>query len=120
MARCGERNKRTFFYATYRGREEILDANGYATGNYRIAYNSPVMAKANISASRGISDVEQFGTALNYSKTIITSDMNCPIDEHTVLWVDDLDTEHTHDYEVVSVAKGLNSISYAIRKVSVA
>ena len=45
--------------------------------------------------------------------------MDCPIDEHTILWVDTLDTEKPHDYEVVSVARGLNSISYAIRKVSV-
>lgn len=119
MARLGERNKRTFYYATYSGREEILDSKGFRTGNYRIAYNSPVMAKANISASRGMSDVEQFGTSLNYSKTIVTSDMDCPIDEHTILWVDTLDTEKPHDYEVVSVARGLNSISYAIRKVSV-
>lgn len=119
MARCGERNKRTFYYATYSSRQEITDTNGYATGNYRIVYSSPVMARANISASRGASDVEQFGTSLNYTKTIVTSDMTCPIDEHTILWIDDINTEHTHDYEVVSVAKGLNSISYAIRKVSV-
>ena len=49
-----------------------------------------------------------------------------PIDEYSVLWIDKLPqlnedgtTDTPHDYIVQRVARGLNSISIAVRKVSV-
>ena len=50
---------------------------------------------------------------------MITDDMDCPIDERSILWIDSLDTSQPHDYIVRKVAKGLNSIMYAVRKVNV-
>ena len=50
---------------------------------------------------------------------MITDDMDCPIEESSILWIDNLDTEKPHDYIVRKVAKGLNSIMYAVRKVNI-
>jgi len=52
-------------------------------------------------------------------QTLITGDMDCPIDESSILWIDDLDTTKAHDYVVTKVAPSLNVIQYAVRKVNV-
>lgn len=112
-----ERNKKLLHYALYQGESAMVDADGNETGEYSVTYAPAVPIRANISASRGSVDIEQFGVNLNYSKTIKVFDMSCPITETTVLWVDQTDTTKAPDYRVVGVAKGLNSITYAIRKV---
>lgn len=58
-----------------------------------------------------------FGINTNYSKTMIVDDLNCDIDEHSILWIDTTSTEH--NYIVVEVAKSFNHIVYAIREVNV-
>lgn len=123
----GERNKTTFWYALYGGSTEIVDEWGNVTADHEICYKDPVEMRANISPARGNASVEMFGDSLNYDKTIITSDMECPIDENTVLWVNtspfdengNIDPTVPYDYVVKKVAKSLTNISYAIKRVDV-
>lgn len=117
--RLCERNLKTLYYALQIGEEEIEDEYGNLTGEIMTVYGEPVQMRANISPAKGQASTEMFGEDLNYTKTVITSDMSCPIDEYTHLWVDNLDTEKPHDYVVVSVARSINNISYAIKKVDV-
>jgi hypothetical protein len=117
-----ERNKTSFYYALYLGKEENIDADGNATGTYTILYSNPVECRGNISASSGYVQVEQFGNDLQYDKVIVLDDVSVPIDENTVLWVDK-EVEHdkygnpVFDYVVKKVARSLNSVSFAISKV---
>lgn len=89
-----------------------------------MVYQTPIAARANISAATGSAQVEQFGNYAGYDKVIVTDDMSCPIDENTVLFIDkepDYDEDGTplYDYIVKRVARSLNSVSYAVSKVSV-
>jgi hypothetical protein len=117
-----ERNKTSFYYALYLGKEENIDADGNATGTYTILYSNPVECRGNISASSGSVQVEQFGNDLQYDKVVVLDDVNVPIDENSVLWVDK-EVEHDKygnpmfDYVVKKVARSLNSVSFAISKV---
>lgn len=117
-----ERNKTSFYYALYLGKEENIDADGNATGTYTILYSNPVECRGNISASSGSVQFEQFGNDLQYDRVIVLDDVNVPIDENSVLWVDK-EVEHdkygnpVFDYVVKKVAKSLNSVSFAISKV---
>ena len=113
-----DRNKQKIYYSLYLSKTPILDEYGNQTGEYEISYDTPVALDINVSAARGTSDVEQFGINLNYTKSMVTNDLNCPIDETTRLWVGIEPTE-PHNYAVVSVAKSINSITYAIKEVSV-
>lgn len=113
-----ERNKQTFYYALYSGVTEVIDENGDYTGEREITYSSPVKYRANISAAKGESETAPFGIETNYSKTISTNDMSCPIKEDSVLWIDKDPTTDPYNFLVVKVAKSLNSILYAIREVS--
>ena len=117
-----ERNKTSFYYALYLGKEENVDADGNLTGTYTVLYSNPVECRGNISASSGSVQVEQFGNDLQYDKVIVLDDINVLIDENSVLWVDK-EVEHdkygnpVFDYVVKKVAKSLNSVSFAISKV---
>ena len=124
--RALERNKQTIYYANYTGRSEITDENGLYTGETTALYTNPVEVKVNVSASRGQAEIDLFGTDLNYTNTIV-SDTDLGIDENSVLWVGKnayISTSATsvitpYNYIVASVAKSLNSVVYAIRKVDV-
>ena len=79
---------------------------------------------ANISPANGNASTDIFGKDLQYSKTIITCDMECPITETSVLWIDrepydDQNNLLPYDYMVTQVARGLNNIVYAVSKAEV-
>lgn len=118
-----ERNKRAFWYALYQKSDPILDEYGNEIGT-KITYAQPVSMRANISSATGAAQVEQFGNLPDYDKVIVTDDMSCPIDETTVLFLDkepgfNAEGVPLYDYRVKRVAASLNSISYAVSKVSV-
>lgn len=122
--RCMARNKRQFHYCLFKGVAPVVDDEGYETGDKLRSYAPPVTMRANISAASGTAQVEQFGQFISYDKVIVTDDMTCPIDEHSVLFIDkapefDSDGTPLYDYVVKRVAKSLNSISIAVSKVSV-
>jgi len=119
-----DRNKTSFYYLLFSGKTPITDAAGYETGENKVLYESPVAMKANVSAASGSAQVEQFGNFISYDKVIVTDDLACPIDENTVLFIDkepEFDTggNPLYDYIVKRVAKSLNSVSYAVSKVTV-
>ena len=149
--RCLKRNKSCFYYALYVGkRENILSydtptelpfelnsvsigENGYMTGEYQPIYGKPELCKANISAAKGEIQTRQFGEQENYDKVIVLDDIDTPINEYSILWVDkkpllaqdgtlvlnDNEIVTPHDYIVKKIAKSLNSVSIAISKVNV-
>ena len=119
-----ERNKTAFWYMTYADRVPVMDEYGNETGEYEVTYNTPVMLKANISPATGSSQVEQFGSLAGYDKVIVTNDVTCQIDENSVLFIDKAveftdDGKPLYDYTVKRVARSLNSVSYAVTRVSV-
>lgn len=82
--RALERNKSTFYYAL-RDRET---AEEDSFGNQSIEYLPLVRKRAHISPASGTTAIEQFGYNIRYDKVIVTTDMDCPIDENTVLIID--------------------------------
>lgn len=134
-----KRNQRLFYYCLYAGKTPIIDEYGNETGESIVTYQAPVEMLANVSPATGLSNTEQFGNLENYDKVIVTDDLECPIDENSVLFIDkepEFTDGQTHeptavttadvsvsipvpDYIVVRVAKSLNSVSIAVRKVKV-
>ena len=144
--RALNRNKRTFWYCLFQEKIPVVDEYGNETSEYIVRYGTPTEMTANISPATGYSQTEQFGNLDNYDKVIVTTDMDCPIDENSVLFIEK-EVEYTdaetvnytpsdtvlgddevetvivqvpvYDYVVRRVAKSLNSISIAVRKVEV-
>lgn len=119
-----KRNLKPIWYCLYKGKEPITDENGYESGEMQPVYEEPVRMMCNVSPATGYAQTEMFGNLESYDKVIITDDMNCPIDENTVLFIDTEpayadDGKLLYGYTVSRVAKSLNHISYAVRKVKV-
>jgi hypothetical protein len=132
--RCLSRNKSAFYYALHGEQTEIKDEYGNATGQYNVSHTNPHKTCGNISAARGEIQSRQFGESESYDKVIVLDDVNTPIDEYSILWVDTLpllkddgslalndkgEVTTPHDYIVKKVARSLNSVSIAISKVTV-
>jgi len=141
-----KRNQRSFYYCLYSDKIPVIDEYGNESSENIVVYEDPVQMYANISPATGLSNTEQFGNLENYDKVIVTDDVNCPIDENSVLFIDkepeftegitidyresdtvlgeDTATPITvsipaYDYIVLRVAKSLNSVSIAVKKVRV-
>lgn len=92
----------------------------------KAGYDNPVSFYANISAAKGVSDSEVFGVSLDYTKTISTSDMTLPISETSLIWyetepkynVDGTVDSSSADYAVVAIARSLNNVVYAVKKLA--
>nr|DAR72330.1 MAG TPA: hypothetical protein [Caudoviricetes sp.] len=124
--RCLNRNKKTFYYALYKGEEEITDEDGNLTGEYEVKYEDPVKCKGNISAAKGEITINQFGYTEDYDKIIVLDNINTKISVGTVLWIDKIPEQRekgkiifSYDYIVKKVAKSLNFVSIAVKKVSI-
>ncbi len=119
--RCLKRNQRPFHYALFEKYEAIKDEEGNETGEKRIIYREPVCAKGNISFD-GEAHRENFGTSLQYDGVIALDNVNCPIDENTVLFIKvrpsrDEEGEWLYDFLVAKVIPSLNSVLIAVKSV---
>lgn len=117
-------NLSSIHYCLYTERTPLTDADGNETGEYKVWYSEPAELECNVSPATGYAQIDMFGKLDSYDKVVVTDDMNCPIDENTVLFIDkepefDKNGKPIYDYTVRRVAKSLNSISYAVSKVKV-
>ena len=103
------RNKTDVTYRLYLGVTEQVDDDGYYTGENVSSFSDPVTIRASVSASRGTTDLDQFGLNVPYTNTVIVDDMDCPIDENSRLEI------AGKPYAVLLVAKSLNHITYAVK-----
>lgn len=115
-------NQRKLWYATYQGKQPILDDEGFDTGDTEVKFSVPVMFMANISASRGSAEVDMFGVNLDYTKSISTCDLDLPISETSLIWEtkpevleDGTANKDSADYTVVQVARGMYNVVYAVK-----
>ena len=114
-----ERNKKTFYYATYLGEQMLTDDEGNYTGERGITYSETVEVRGYISPAKGGASAEVFGTQIAYDKTIILNGGGWLIDENTVLYIDaDPSDAARYDYKVIGVAESLNHTTIAIAKVA--
>jgi len=119
-----KRNCRTVYYCQFVRKTPIMDDDGYETGEFTVTYTDPVPIEVNVSPATGTAQMMMFGTFINYDKVLLTDDMDCPITEDSVLFVDkapeyDAKGQPKYDYSVKRVAKSINVISIALREAKV-
>lgn len=116
-------NQREFYYQTYHESEDMVDDEGYLTGESGSSYSNPIKARAMISENMSDAVEMPFGKDLVYDKMISTV-QDLPIDEYSRLFVDvvpvlneDGSTDTEPDYTVVRKSTGLYQKVWAIRRV---
>lgn len=119
------RNTVAVWYALYSSDTLVTTTDEWGnvlkTGEHKVSYGTPVKIRASVSPASGEAQEEMFGTNLSYSRVMIVSDKNCPIDENSVLWIGsepefDDDDNPVYEYRVAAVARSLNNVSYALRR----
>lgn len=113
--RCLQRNKSWVSYKTFLGKEQLVK-DGLKTGEYRKVYSDLITTQMNISPASGVATLEMFGDVTNYSRVLMTDDMDCQLEENSIVWVNK-PIDGPNDYIVVEVSRSLNSIAYALREV---
>lgn len=119
------KNKRPFYVLKYLGQTELVDKDGYMTGESSITYSTPILVMGNISGAKGSAYAEMFGTEIEYDKTIVISRKKYEevgLDENSVMFVDKVPTYDTnnmplYDYKIKKIADTLNEVAIAIEKV---
>lgn len=123
--RNARKNDRRMWYALYDGKKMVYDSDGRPTLEYTEGYSSPVEFYANLSAGSSDADEQPFGQNVQYDRIILTHDMSCPINEHSLIWVHkEPETDvygqadpKTADYEVTAAPlDSLNVIRIAIKR----
>ena len=76
-----------------------------------------------MSPATGQSSIEMFGNFADYDRILVTDDVDIPINENSVLFIDTVpiisdNNISNFDYEVRRVARSFNSVSIAIKRVS--
>ena len=113
-----DRNKRKFYYQNYQEGEMLKDANGDYTGEEGISYSDAKEVRGYITPARGDAENVEFGTDLQYDKTVILEGIGWDITENSLLYIDDLDLSHQPDYKVLRIAEHLNHTTLAVVKVA--
>lgn len=113
------RNTFPVYYKLYQGQTEIIDEWGNKTGSFAPVYGILQTAYLSVSPNRGTAETEMFGTLDEYDRTMSTADVNCPINEESILWLDGQSTDSPHNYVVTKRALWKNSVSFAVKKVDV-
>lgn len=113
-----KRNQRTIYYALRTGETVDTDEYGNETSESTPTYGSPIKMSAHVSGAAGEDAVNAFGSFTNYSRTIVTTDTSCPLDEDSIVWFGVPETG-PHNYIVTRKADSKNGIIYALREVTV-
>ena len=128
-----EINKTTFWYSNLVNgeNEPVLDEHGLMTGEWRQKYTTPKAIRAALSESigmnnltaQGVAELRAYGITTNYTHRMITEDMNCPLDEESIIWYDtdpgDDPYGTPYNFRVIRVSKTLNYKMYYLRQVDV-
>lgn len=122
------RNRVELWYALRTGEEEVRDEEtGLLTGEHRMTYSQPVKARMSMSISSGANNLgsqgmvtlDPYGITTAYTHRVVTHDMNCPINEESLIWIRKTPAEGAHNFKVVRVARSLNHIIYYVKEVDV-
>lgn len=114
-----QRNTSKVWYKVYLGQTEIIDEYGNPTGSVSDNYGPLQSAQMVVSPNKGDAALEMFGTLLDYDRALATADISCPIDEQTVLWLDNAPTSGPYTHYVKRRAPWKNSLVFAVKQVEV-
>lgn len=118
-------NEKTLYVLNFNGTVEVRDEFGNLTSETVNSYSDPIEFKASVSGARGSSQIEIFGSEINYDKTIVLSKKRygcLGMDENSVLFVGkkpsyDANYFPEYNYRVERIAESVNEVAIAISKV---
>lgn len=114
--RCLARDKSTVWVSLYEESVEELDEQGRRTGNHVAVRSEPFEVRASVSAARGSVYEDAFGQSVNYDRSVLIEDVDTPISESTVMWIDADPAVDEWDYKVSAIARTPNVVKVAVKR----
>lgn len=128
-----EINKTTIWYSNVIKGETVpvMDKHGLMTGERVPKYTKPKPIRVALSESiglnnltaQGVAELRAYGITTNYTHRMITEDMDCPINEESIVWHErdpgDDPYATPYNFRIVRVSKTLNYKMYYLRQVDV-
>lgn len=117
------RNKQELWFANRLSDSYVTDKNGLKTGEKRQTYSEPVKAMMSVSIAQGNVPLNAHGITLDYTHTALTDDMNCPMDEESIVWYG-IEPEKDgdpvpHNFVVIHKGESLNHLVFNLKGVDV-
>lgn len=114
------RNCRPVWYANLIPGAEtpVVDEQGNETGETAFMYTVPAQIWLNVSEPDGEAEAGSFGGFADYTATIVTSDLMCPLEQGAQIWVRTAPPD-ANDYVVTARAPSIDAVSYTLRRVDV-
>lgn len=114
--RCLARDKSTVWVSLYEESVEELDADGLRTGNHVTRRSDPFEIDASVSAARGSVYEDGFGQDVAYDRSVLIEDVDTPVSESTVMWIDADPAVDEWDYKVSAIARTPNVVKVAVKR----
>ena len=116
-----QRNRREIWYALYSGVTDVVDDDGYKTGETDVTYETPVKTFMNVSGGRGVAEAQFFGIENPFTRVAVTDDMTTAFNTDTVFWFEKTPGEDMDDYNYVctGVVTTINGRVIALKEVDV-
>ena len=105
-----KRDQFTIYYSLFK-KDGAVDKYGNKIGGY----TKPMKLKISLSVASGNANYNVFGKDTDYDREMSTTDINCPIDEYSRLWIG-IDTSKPYNYVVKKVATSKRQKRYAIKE----
>ena len=109
-------NQKTIWYQNSNGFAIVEDENGNRTGEERPIMEPAEQLRISVSGAVGAMEAAAFGGFTDYSRTACTANVNCPLHEGTLVWIN-RDASESPDYVVTKKADTINGILYALKEV---
>lgn len=114
--RSALRNQKKIYYTNPILPTVTEDADGLFTGDYAKNYTAPQEYKICCNES-GNTSSEEYGINRQYSMTMTTSDMRCPLKEDSVVWYGCEPSLHPYNYIVIGRSVSINGIRLICQRV---
>lgn len=98
--------------------EELVNAEGVGTGEYRELRSDPVPIRGNASVPAGTINLGEYGLNPLYDRVVVL-EPTVWVDEATHFWLDVDPAKGPHDYEVARIMYGLNHLQVLLKRVNV-
>ena len=122
--RCLPANRRRLWLSKPTGLTELVDEEGYGTGEYINEWTDPVSLLINASAPSGACSAKPYGIFASYDLSLVADENKWGIEEGDRMWCrdDKPDLSDTSDaarscYTVKRVSPSLNFVSIGLQKV---
>lgn len=117
--RCMCRNERTVYYRKYAGLTDVVNEDGYYTGEQEAKYEDAEEIRGVVSPPTGEAYRDIFGMLDDYDCVLTVSDPECPIREEDIVLFARRKSDDTQDeYIVKRCAPSLNTCAFALTKVN--